>query len=72
MNPDPKSGWRTTEFWLNLAAVIVAYLLTTDMVDDPDTMIARVLTTIAMILAAFGYTVARSVVKAKVAKANGR
>ena len=60
---NPKAGWKTTEFWFQLAAVVVAYLLTTDMGSDPTTIVAKLLVAISTILAAFGFTVARTVIK---------
>lgn len=63
MNPE-KPGWKTSEFWLNLAAVIVAYLLTTDL-GEGDNWVAKGLAIVATVLAALGYTASRTLVKRK-------
>ena len=60
---DPKRpGWRTTEFWLSLLAVIVAYLLTTDL-GEGDDWVAKGLAIVATVLASLGYTASRTLVK---------
>lgn len=55
-----KPGFKTTEFWLGLAAVIVGVLLGVDLGGVAGTVIAVA----AAILTALGYTVSRTVVKA--------
>ena len=56
-----KAGWQTTEFWMNLLAVTIAYLMTTDLSETA--MIGKVLIALAAALAALGYTASRAVVK---------
>lgn len=58
-----KSGWKTTEFWMNLAAVIVAYLMATGIAGDETSLFSRALVAVAAALAALGYTASRAVVK---------
>ena len=58
-----KSGWKTTEFWLNLVAVVVAYLIASGVAGGDDTLFTRILLTIATVLAALGYTASRTLVK---------
>ncbi len=61
MANDPKSGWKTTEFWLSLVA-IAAGLVPTLGVQEGHWAV-KVAAVVAFILAALGYTYARSKVK---------
>ena len=58
-----KAGWQTSEFWMNLAAVVVAYLMATGIGGDETTILSRAFVAIAAALAALGYTASRAVVK---------
>ena len=60
-----KPGWQTTEFWMNLLAVTIAYLMSTDLGDMSGdyVLVAKVLVALAAALAALGYTASRAVVK---------
>jgi len=63
-----KSGWKTTEFWLTLAVVIIAYLLSTDLGSvEAYPVLAKILGMAAAVLAALGYQASRTAVK----KVNG-
>lgn len=56
-------GWKTSEFWTKIAAVIVSTLLASGVI--PTTGVwAQVTAILATVLAAMGYTVGRSMVKA--------
>lgn len=57
-----KPGWKTTEFWLTLAAVVVGTLLATGVWGEGDTAYT-VLAFIASALTALGYTHGRSKLK---------
>lgn len=57
-----KSGWQTTEFWMNLLAVIVAYLISSD-IGEGSELASKVLIALAAALAALGYTASRTFVK---------
>jgi len=65
---EPKSGWKTTEFWMNLIAVVIAYLMSTDVGSDETSIVGRGLIAGAAALAALGYTAARAFTKASAAK----
>jgi len=58
-----KSGWQTTEFWMNLIAVVVTYLMATEIGNDSDSLLSRALVAIVAALAALGYTASRVIVK---------
>lgn len=63
-----KAGWKTTEFWMTLAVVIIAYLLSTDLGSvEAYPMIAKMLGLAAAVLASLGYQASRTAVK----KVNG-
>ena len=55
-------GWKTTEFWLTLAAVVVSYLVSTELGDE-STWWGKVIAIVATVLAALGYTAGRAAVK---------
>ena len=59
---DVKAGWKTTEFWLSLLAVVVAYIGTADLWED-GTVGAKAIAVVATVLAALGYSASRAVVK---------
>jgi hypothetical protein len=63
-------GWQTSEFWMNLAAVVVAYLMSTD-IGEPNSLLSRALIAVAAALAALGYTGSRAVVKRERLRMNG-
>jgi hypothetical protein len=61
---DPiRPGWRTTEFWLKIAAIILTALFASGAIPTTGTA-AMVAAIAATILGALGYTVGRSLVKA--------
>jgi hypothetical protein len=57
-----KTGYKTTEFWLSLAAMVLAALIGSG-VFDAGGGISKLLVLAASALTALGYTVARSMVK---------
>lgn len=59
---EPKAGWRTTEFWLSIAAATIGALATSGMFADGSTAM-RVVGIAGMVLAALGYSVARGMAK---------
>lgn len=65
MNPDQKPGYRTSEFWLSLAAVLVGAVMASGLLDGlaPDNAWVRVLGIVASILGALGYQVSRTMTK---------
>lgn len=63
-----KPGWKTTEFWLSLLAMIVAALMSADVFADASTG-AKVLGFVSSALAAVGYTAGRVLVKSSTVKA---
>lgn len=62
-----KPGWKTTEFWAMLAVTILSYIQTSGAF-EPDSMVLKVVGFLAAVLAALGYTAARSFVKVAEAK----
>lgn len=56
-------GYLTTEFWGNMAAVMVAYLMSTGISGDPDTIWSKSLIAFGAMLTSLGYTVMRGGVK---------
>lgn len=61
-----KPGYRSTEFWVSLVAVLVGALLSSGLLDAiPGTVDDQIVGIIATILSALGYTVSRSFVKGK-------
>ena len=69
-NNDIKPGWKTTEFWLSLMAVVVAYLGTADLWQE-GTVGGKAITVVATVLAALGYSASRAVVKSSANKKQG-
>jgi formate/nitrite transporter FocA (FNT family) len=64
-----QAGYKSTEFYLSLAAILVGAVMSSGLVLD-GTVWAQVLGVVASILGALGYTVSRSYVKAVEAKAS--
>jgi len=62
-----KPGWQTSEFWLNIIAIIASVLSQTV---PTDSTIGRIIAALMPILAALGYTVSRSSVKKQQLKFN--
>jgi hypothetical protein len=58
----PKAGYKTTEFWLTVAAAVVGFLFASDAVTTDSTG-EKVLGLAAMVLTSLGYTVSRTLVK---------
>ncbi len=67
-SPAQKPGWRSSEFWLSVAAMLIGALLAADVfpVDSP---VVKALGVVASILGALGYQVSRALVKASGNKA---
>ena len=63
-----KPGYKTTEFWLSLAAAIVGALLASGAFED-GSAVARLLGVVASALAAIGYAASRGFVKANETRA---
>lgn len=61
-SPAPKAGWKTTEFWLSFAAVLVG-TVTASGVIPADSVWERVVGLVVAALAALGYTGARLALK---------
>lgn len=59
---EPKPGYKTSEFWLSLAAVIVSYVISAGVWEE-GTIQAKAVTIVATVLAALGYTASRAIVK---------
>jgi hypothetical protein len=57
-----KPGFKTTEFWLTLAAMLVSMLFAAGVFGEQATMY-KVLEVCAAVLAGLGYTVTRGAVK---------
>ena len=63
---EPKPGWKTTEFWLHIAAVIFAAIQTVDLGDgELSTIVGKVISVVAVVLGALGYSGVRGYVKAR-------
>ena len=62
-----KPGWKTTEYWLSAAATLLGLLVASEAIPEGSPW-AKVVAMAISILAALGYTAARSVVKATEAK----
>ena len=61
----PKSGYKTTEFWLSTTAVIAGVVVSAGLADPEGAGTwDKVIGVVCSLLAAMGYTVARSKVKA--------
>lgn len=66
---ETKPGWKTTEFWLSLLAVLIGALLASDAIPT-DSPVVKALGVVASILGALGYQVGRGLVKSNSAKAS--
>ena len=58
-----KAGWKTTEFWLSLAATVAGVLLESGLLGDGSTA-AKIVGAASATLGALGYTYHRTVLKA--------
>jgi hypothetical protein len=67
-SPAQKPGWKTTEFWLTIVAMLVGVLLSAGVFPD-DSGIVKGLGVAASILGLLGYQVQRGLVKASGNKA---
>ena len=65
-----RDGWKTSEFWLSLLAVIVAYLGTSEIWSE-GSIGARGVAIVATVLATLGYTASRAMVKSSAIKKEG-
>lgn len=63
-----KPGFRTTEFWLTLAAMVVGSIYASGAVESDSAL--RILGLVSSVLGALGYTVSRGMVKQTNAQAN--
>jgi len=63
-----KPGWKTTEFWLSLVAVVVAFVQSQSLFSENSTW-AEGLAVLATILASLGYTASRTIIKQERIKA---
>lgn len=63
-----KPGFRTTEFWLTLAAMVVGSIYASGAVESDSAL--RILGLVSGVLGALGYTVSRGMVKQTTAQAN--
>ena len=59
---ESKPGYKTTEFYLSLLAIICGAILTSGIVSDTGT-VAKIVGGVLSVLAALGYTASRTVVK---------
>lgn len=59
-----KPGYKTTEFWLSLLAIVIA-ALTASGVFAPGSAVAKVIAVVGSILVAMGYTSARKSAKSE-------
>lgn len=57
-----KPGFKTTEFWLSLAATLLAFLMSSGLFVDGSTTM-KLLGMAAGVLATLGYTASRAIVK---------
>jgi hypothetical protein len=63
------SGWRTSEFWLSMIAIITSALILAE-VFPSDGIIGKLLLVASIILSSLGYTVARAYTKVGILKSN--
>lgn len=70
MEDPKKAGYKTSEFWLTLVAVVVGYLGTSGVWEE-GTIGAKTITIVATVLAALGYTASRTLVKSSAIKNGG-
>jgi len=62
MSETIKAGWKTSEFWLSLAAMAVSSVYASGLIAD-DTVWAKGIGIVATVLAALGYSVSRGLAK---------
>ena len=62
MSKPSKPGWKTTEFWMSLAAVICGALVAGDVVSESST-VGKAVGAVISVLGALGYTASRTAVK---------
>lgn len=62
-SPAVKPGYKTTEFWLSLAAILVGVLLSSGVIAD-DSQAAKMLGLASSLLGSLGYVANRAHVKA--------
>ena len=55
-------GWRTSEFWLSLAAILCGALIAGDVVSESST-VGKAVGAVISVLGALGYTASRTAVK---------
>ena len=55
-------GWRTSEFWLSLAAILCGALIAGDVVSESSTT-GKAIGAVISVLGALGYTASRTAVK---------
>lgn len=65
MNTEIKPGYKTSEFWMSLAAVLIGAVMASGVLDSlpQDNPWVRVLGIVASILGALGYQVSRTMTK---------
>lgn len=63
-----KPGFKTTEFWLSLAAVVVGFVASSGVFEEGSTE-AKIVGLVVTVLGALGYTAARALTKGTEAKA---
>jgi hypothetical protein len=68
---EQKPGWKTSEFWLSLAAIVIGAVMASGVLDSlaGDHWLVKVVGIVASILGALGYTASRGFVKGKVVAA---
>ena len=65
----PNSGFKSSEFWLKLIAILVAAVLASGILPEQSSAV-KLLTIALTILSALGYTAARTALKMKMCGAN--
>lgn len=58
----PKPGWKTSEFWLTLLAVMLAAVLSSGLIEDVS-VLTKGITLTVQLLAVMGYTAGRTLTK---------
>lgn len=69
LTPNNKPGYKTTEFWMSLVAVLLGALFSSGAVVEGSSL-ASLLGIVTTVMASLGYTVSRSVVKTGQTKAD--
>lgn len=67
-NSSVKPAFKTTEFWLQLIAIVVGLLLSSGALDGQDPSLSKALVSVAAILGALGYTGLRTSAKNRAAE----